>query len=264
MKIKIVRFMPAFCIMLAAVQVFACAAITKKGTQCKRAPSPGSIYCWQHGGKNSLSVPAVNESGGEAVNTNCVKRLLDIKSFLGIQFGVPASKIGGYGVKGDKNRRDVQLPRPFRSFKRAIVTFDPSSGLSKTITTEFALPVRKSKEEAMKEFEDVKAIVEQKYSIRISRCVLPPIRTRVSDRLVSMGLASGNPDPNKIRSEFYADDNFCIDIACRTYEVPNKAMKGPNVSSTLRAYKIVLSVTSKVVSNASTERIMQSKDIDAL
>ena len=35
---------------LVAVQVFACAAITKKGTQCKRAPSPGSQYCWQHGG----------------------------------------------------------------------------------------------------------------------------------------------------------------------------------------------------------------------
>ena len=35
---------------IAAIQAFACAAITKKGTQCKRAPSPGSIYCWQHGG----------------------------------------------------------------------------------------------------------------------------------------------------------------------------------------------------------------------
>lgn len=33
-----------------AADVLACAAITKKGTQCKRAPSPGSIYCWQHGG----------------------------------------------------------------------------------------------------------------------------------------------------------------------------------------------------------------------
>ena len=33
-----------------AAQVFACAGITKKGTQCKRAPSPGSQYCWQHGG----------------------------------------------------------------------------------------------------------------------------------------------------------------------------------------------------------------------
>ena len=35
---------------LVCVEVFACAAITKRGTQCKRAPSPGSQYCWQHGG----------------------------------------------------------------------------------------------------------------------------------------------------------------------------------------------------------------------
>jgi len=25
-----------------------CAAITKKGTRCKRNAEPGSIYCWQH------------------------------------------------------------------------------------------------------------------------------------------------------------------------------------------------------------------------
>lgn len=35
-----------------AADVLACAAITKKGTQCKRAPASGSIYCWQHGGSS--------------------------------------------------------------------------------------------------------------------------------------------------------------------------------------------------------------------
>ena len=39
-----------FTVILASISLFACAAITKKGTQCKRAPSPGSAYCWQHGG----------------------------------------------------------------------------------------------------------------------------------------------------------------------------------------------------------------------
>lgn len=33
-----------------ALELLACAAVTKKGTLCKRAPSPGSQYCWQHGG----------------------------------------------------------------------------------------------------------------------------------------------------------------------------------------------------------------------
>ncbi len=38
-----------------ASQVFACAAITKKGTRCMRAPAPGSEFCWQHGGKSASS-----------------------------------------------------------------------------------------------------------------------------------------------------------------------------------------------------------------
>lgn len=41
--------------LLVSAQVFACAAITKKGTQCKRKPVPGSQYCWQHGGRANNS-----------------------------------------------------------------------------------------------------------------------------------------------------------------------------------------------------------------
>lgn len=48
MKTKIILLMSAI---LSAQLLFACAAITKKGKQCRRSPSPGSIYCWQHGGK---------------------------------------------------------------------------------------------------------------------------------------------------------------------------------------------------------------------
>lgn len=58
MKINAIRLMLAFCVILAAVQAFACAAITKKGTQCKRAPSPGSQYCWQHGGMTAAQCAA--------------------------------------------------------------------------------------------------------------------------------------------------------------------------------------------------------------
>jgi len=39
-----------FVLSVLCVDVLACAAITQKGTQCKRAASPGSAYCWQHGG----------------------------------------------------------------------------------------------------------------------------------------------------------------------------------------------------------------------
>lgn len=47
------RFILLSLSLLVAAQVFACAAITKKGTQCKRKPVPGSQYCWQHGGRNN-------------------------------------------------------------------------------------------------------------------------------------------------------------------------------------------------------------------
>ena len=42
--------MAAACLMAAMTFAAQCAATTKKGTQCKRQASPGSLYCWQHGG----------------------------------------------------------------------------------------------------------------------------------------------------------------------------------------------------------------------
>lgn len=47
---------------LLSFEIFACAAITKKGTLCKRAPSPGSQYCWQHGGSTSSSTGTSSRS----------------------------------------------------------------------------------------------------------------------------------------------------------------------------------------------------------
>ena len=47
-------------IVLAAVAIAAqCAATTKKGTQCKRQASAGSLYCWQHGKTTSQGTAAV-------------------------------------------------------------------------------------------------------------------------------------------------------------------------------------------------------------
>ena len=47
---KKILMMAAVCLMAAATFAAQCAATTKKGTQCKRQASPGSQYCWQHGG----------------------------------------------------------------------------------------------------------------------------------------------------------------------------------------------------------------------
>jgi hypothetical protein len=50
MKTQLKKIAVCVAVIMTALGVLACAALTKKGTQCKRAPSPGSVYCWQHGG----------------------------------------------------------------------------------------------------------------------------------------------------------------------------------------------------------------------
>ena len=47
---KKMMLMAAVCLMAAMTFAAQCVATTKKGTQCKREASPGSEFCWQHGG----------------------------------------------------------------------------------------------------------------------------------------------------------------------------------------------------------------------
>ena len=53
-------------VILLAPALFACDAITKKGEKCRRAPVPGSQYCWQHGGRKTAQ-------GTNTVSTASVK-----------------------------------------------------------------------------------------------------------------------------------------------------------------------------------------------
>ena len=50
MKAKIILFALTICGMMISVVADQCMGITKKGRQCRRNASPGSQYCWQHGG----------------------------------------------------------------------------------------------------------------------------------------------------------------------------------------------------------------------
>ena len=44
-------------------EIAACAALTQKGTPCKRPASPGSDFCWQHGGSTKAEREQTAESG---------------------------------------------------------------------------------------------------------------------------------------------------------------------------------------------------------
>jgi len=59
---KKVLMMAAVCLMAAMTFAAQCAATTKKGTQCKRQASPGSEFCWQHGGTTKAERAANGES----------------------------------------------------------------------------------------------------------------------------------------------------------------------------------------------------------
>ncbi len=54
------------CLLAAITFAAQCAATTKKGTQCKRQASPGSEFCWQHGG--STKAQRASNQGASAQN----------------------------------------------------------------------------------------------------------------------------------------------------------------------------------------------------
>ncbi|MBQ3290441.1 MAG: hypothetical protein IJH50_13650 [Kiritimatiellae bacterium] len=66
---KKILMMVAVCLMAAATFAAQCAATTKKGTQCKRQASPGSEFCWQHGGTTKSERAAGQSSAAPSKTT---------------------------------------------------------------------------------------------------------------------------------------------------------------------------------------------------
>ena len=89
-KIRVAAFMRLALLLVAGVLSFsllACDAITKKGTKCKRAPMPGSQYCWQHGGRqtntNTVAVAATNAQVRAKNDDNAKRVQCDAKTKKG-------------------------------------------------------------------------------------------------------------------------------------------------------------------------------------
>ena len=59
---KKMMIMAMACLMAAMAFAAQCAATTKNGTRCKRQASPGSLYCWQHGGTAKTERADVEET----------------------------------------------------------------------------------------------------------------------------------------------------------------------------------------------------------
>lgn len=68
---KKILVMAAAVMMAVAAIAAQCAGITKKGTQCKRQASPGSEYCWQHGGTTKAQREAGVSNGAAVADGRC-------------------------------------------------------------------------------------------------------------------------------------------------------------------------------------------------
>jgi hypothetical protein len=67
----------AFVIYATAADASQCAAATQKGSRCKRNASPGSSYCWQHGGttkaeRQEIANRATEQASAEELNAGKV------------------------------------------------------------------------------------------------------------------------------------------------------------------------------------------------
>ena len=269
------------CVVVSSIRLFACAELMSDGTKCERPPLPGSVYCRQHiGGHVRVVVPRMDPVvvvgretasrmvAGMATNDmEDVKKAIEIDSFMGIKFGIPLANVGGTSVKGYKDRREIRLKRPFRGFKQATVICDSDSELTKTVRAEFVLPVKKSEEDALTEYDAVKGIVERKYSIKVSPCVYSncySVEDR-SNRLSGMGLCSAEYDPNEVRAGYYNDKNVAIRMSCKKCKIENKSLKGPGQKAELLSHKIIIEVTSKKKYQVESKKSRKDYDgIDAL
>ncbi len=114
-----------------------CAAITKKGTQCKRQASPGSEYCWQHGG----TTKAQRAAAGEAAPTSTRR------ANRGVQSGAVAPVANGQcqamTKKGTQCKRKAQAGGKYCAQHAAMYGEDGSGN----VTTR---PVRTSSRSADK------------------------------------------------------------------------------------------------------------------
>lgn len=230
---------------------FACDAITKRGTRCKRASAPGSNYCWQHGGGSARpsylsggttihSSDASLRNGGTFDNGSkqpCHK--LIVKSFLGIPIGALAKRVQGTTIKENPNARLVTV-RSFRKFSRATVNFTRDNERVCGITSEYMFPTKVPKESVFKEADAILKIFESKSGVKFRKIG------------GSSGYYSGGGAIGRIGGsigggtlewdyEYYESMFVHIRLTCKRGKVANKGLRGPNIPTELDTWKIVLS-----------------------
>ena len=218
----------------------ACAAITKKGTLCKRSPAPGSAYCWQHGGGRQSSTTQhrdIEDYADSSHQNDASDQRPLVKTFLGVKIGAHAKMINGVTIKGEKKRKRVSI-RPFRQFRKATITFSQDDRVA-GVESRFTLSPKKTKDDAIKEAGEVLKTLESKLGVKFKR---PDTVNFSSTPVYINGINFGAPSSPIVWDYEYSDPRtISIRVMVEKTQVENKALKGPNVPAKLDVWEVILS-----------------------
>lgn len=147
---------------------------------------------------------------------------LKVKSFLGVKIGALENEVTGKAIKGRANEKEVTI-KPFRKFTKGVVTFSEDGRRVCKISSEFKMRAGASKEDAVKEAEEIVKQLEAQSGVKLKKV-----------------LYNGWLD----REYVYFDPLFAtLSVVIRVENVASKGMKGPYIPKTVTVYKIGISYT---------------------
>lgn len=191
---------------------------------------------------------------------------IEVKTFLGIPFGVTKEKIKGWTVKGQPNQKEVTLTKPFRGFKKAVVSFRKGDGLSYRIASRCKFDAHKSKEVVFQEFQKVKEILEEKYCFRLTSGTVGGYR-RATDNLSRLGADFCGTQGSRLPSLRYSDKSIFVSLSCLRATEENKSLVGPGYVRDLDAHDIEIVFVVKnlsIVDSSPKKTTSDKRGIDSL
>lgn len=191
---------------------------------------------------------------------------IEVKTFLGIPFGASKEKIKGWTVKGQPNQREVTLTKPFRNFKKAVVSFRKGDGLSYRVVSRCKFDAHKSKDVVFQEFKVIKEILEEKYCFKLTSGTGGSY-SRTTDSLSRLGANFCGAQGTRLPTLSYSDKSIFVSLSCLRVSEENKSLVGPGYVRDLDAYdiEIVFVVKNLPIEEGTPKKTMPDKrGIDAL
>lgn len=219
-------------------------------------------------GKVVFSLLVLSLSGLTPLSGNCKQQssLVEVKTFLGIPFGVTSDKVKGWSVKGQPKQKEVTLTKPFRNFKKAVVSFRNEDGLSYRVVSRCKFDAHKSRDVVFKEFKAIKEILEEKYCFKLTSGIGGGC-SRAADSLSRVGANFCGTQGARLPTLRYSDKSIFVSLSCLRVSEENKSLVGPGYVRDLDAYDIEIVFVVKnlpIVDGTPKKSMSDMRGIDAL